>query len=85
MTTQAVKSDVQLAVIFALQQEPMSMKDLKLQTQLHEVPLTIAIRDLQNNAIAEHGYLSAQGDWLDDWFEGDLSEPSPVDAWRLCK
>jgi hypothetical protein len=57
---------------------------LKVATFLGEVPVTIAIRNLQNAGAIEHGYLTPDGDWLED-FHPDEHDHFPIDAWRICK
>lgn len=70
------------AIMGFLREKPLSFGDLKAMAKVHEVALTMVIRDLQNSDLIEHGYLTPDGEWLDDYFpdEGDFRV-----AWRICK
>lgn len=57
---------------------------LRVATFLGEVPVTIAVRNLQNEGVIEHGYLTTDGDWIEDFF-ADQHEYFPIDAWRIAK
>jgi hypothetical protein len=57
---------------------------LKVATFLGEVPVTIAIRNLQNDGAIEHGYLTDDGDWPEDFY-ADEHDHFPIDAWRIAK
>ncbi len=66
------------------EQKACTIAGLKVATFLGDVPVTIAIRDLQNDGAIEHGYLSPDGDWLEDFY-ADEHDHFPIDAWRIAK
>lgn len=82
MITQIMKGEIGDLILAAMREKPQSMADLKAALCIHEVPITIAIRDLQNSGAIEHGYLMPDGEWIDDYFPGE-SQPSA--AWRIAK
>ena len=82
MITQIMKVEIGDLILEAMREKPQSMADLKAALCIHEVPIKIAIRDLQNQGAIEHGYLMPSGEWVDDYFP-DESELSA--AWRICK
>jgi hypothetical protein len=57
---------------------------LKVATFLGEVPVQSAIRALENDGAIEHGYLTDDGDWLEDFY-ADEHDHFPIDAWRIAK
>lgn len=85
MSADLFTGEIQGCVISALKNLGAStMAQLKIATSLHEVPVTIAIRNLQNAGIVEHGYVTPDGEWLDDYFP-DEHLFLPVAAWRLVQ
>jgi hypothetical protein len=80
--TMMEKGILRTAILGFLREKPLSFGELKAQVKVHETALTIAIRDLQNSDLIEHGYLTPEGEWLDDYFpdEGEFRV-----AWRICK
>lgn len=86
MMTQVMKVEIQASILAAMATEPRTIRQLKDLLRIHEVAITIMIRDLQNLEKIEHGYLSHDGLWLDDWFPDEYLpyEHYPIDAWRVC-
>lgn len=57
---------------------------LMVATFLPEVPVRNAVRSLEHEDKIEHGYLTDDGDWLEDFY-ADQHERFPTDAWRIAK
>ena len=82
MITQIMKGEISDLILAALREKPMSLADLKTALCIHEVPITIALRDLQNREAIEHGYMMPDGQWVDDYFP---DESVLSCAWRIAK
>jgi hypothetical protein len=84
MSVDLMADSIRECVLAVLRNKPCTMPQLKAATFMQEVPVMSAIRDLRNSQIIEQGYLTDDGDWLDDWFP-DEHQHIPIDAWRVCK
>ena len=82
MMTQVLKAEISESILNVMADKPQSMADLKASLGIHEVPISIALRDLQNRGAIEHGYMMPDGTWVDDYFP---DEAQPHVAWRICK
>lgn len=80
-----MRAELADCVLGALRDEPKTFAGLKAIVGVHDVPLKLAILNLQQNDRIEHGYIAPDGTWLDDYFPDDSDPVAPEDGWRVCQ
>ena len=85
LSEQPIGISIRGSVLSAIRKQGIAtLAAIKTAVFLGDVPVKIALIALQNEEIIEHGYLTTDGAWLDDW-SPDEHQDFPINAYRICK